>query len=85
MLSHDLAVFLLGVCAIPAMMVLAALVGILRRATRDAVKRIRLGLMPGYSRLRWAYLAPMIWWDMIKQQCWSWWHGIETEVTYYRR
>lgn len=72
--------YVLGLLTLPATWVALVIISILIRAIRDTFRWTRGGLKRGYSRWRWAYLVPCVLWYRFKEQVWSWWHGIETEV-----
>lgn len=72
--------YLLGLFTLPAIYVALVLAGILYRATRDTIKHFKIPLKDGYGWWTWLWLAPVTWGQMVKEQVWSCWHGIETEV-----
>ncbi len=73
--------FTFGVLAIPALCVAMTAVGIVRKSVRDTYRSFQgAELKEGYSRWNWFWCVPMCFAYQIRQQCWSWWNGIETEV-----
>lgn len=53
---------------------------ILWKACRDMVCYFVVGLKPDYSKWRWSYIAPCLFYHSLKAQTRAWWYGYESRV-----